>query len=230
MDHQEREPQIGLLIQSPIRIYREGLAHVLAEEPAVRVLGTAAALEDTVALLENAGIDVVLFDVGAGPGVAGLRQLAHYEDLRVIALGVVEDLESVIACAEAGIAGYVTPDSSLAELVLSIQAAARGDFSCPPHIAAGLLRRLSMVAPRESSAHQACLTLREREIVSFIQRGLSNKEIARHLGIQVATVKNHVHNILDKLGVARRADAVAVLEPYQYALSRGRLSATGTGR
>ncbi len=170
----------------------------------------------------------MLFDVGGDPGTAGLRQLARYEGLHVIALGVVEDQDSVIACAEAGIAGYATPNSSLAELVQTIRAAARGDFSCPPHIAAGLLRRLATVAPRELPAYQARLTLRECEIVSLIERGLSNKEIARRLGIQLATVKNHVHNILDKLGVARRADAVATLWPHQYALRHGIRTAAGT--
>jgi two-component system nitrate/nitrite response regulator NarL len=229
MDHQEHKPQIGVFILSPIRIYREGLSSVLAEQPAIRVRGAAAALEDAVAGLENTGVDVVLFDVGTDPGVAGLRQLARYDGLRVIALGVVEDQDSVIACAEAGIAGYATPNSSLTELVQTIRAAARGDFSCPPHIAAGLLRRLAAVAPREVSAHQGCLTLREREIVGLIERGLSNKEIARRLGIQVATVKNHVHNILDKLGVARRADAVAAFWPHQYALPQAKRTATGTG-
>jgi two-component system, NarL family, nitrate/nitrite response regulator NarL len=228
MDYQEREPRIGIFILSPVRIYHEGLSHVLAAEPAIRVLGTAAALEDAVALREE-GVDVVLFDVGARHGVAGLRELARYEGLRVIALGVVEDQESVIACAEAGIAGYVTPHSSLPELVQTIQAAVRGDFSCPPHIAAGLLRRLAAVAPREMPVSQARLTLREREIVSLIERGLSNKEIARRLGIQVATVKNHVHNILDKLGVARRADAVAALWSYRYAIGHVE-HAAGTAR
>ena len=228
MEYKEREPQIGIIILSPIRIYREGLSHVLAEEPEVRVLGTAATLEDAIVLLEDTGVDVVLFDVGSDPGVAGLRRLARYEGLHVIAIGVVEDQDSVIACAEAGIAGYATPNSSLAELVKTIRAAARGDFSCPPHIAAGLLHRLAAVAPRELPTYQARLTLREREIISLIERGLSNKEIARRLGIQVATVKNHVHNILDKLGVARRANAVATLWPYQHALRHGIRTATET--
>jgi two-component system, NarL family, nitrate/nitrite response regulator NarL len=222
MNDQAQEPGIGVFILSPIRIYREGLSHVLAEEPAVRVLGTAAAPEDAGARLGDAALEVVLVDVGAGPDLAGLRHLARYADLRVIALGVTEDPAAVIACAEAGIAGYATPHSSLTELVQTIRAAARGDFSCPPHIAAGLLRRLAAVAPRESPAQRAQLTAREREIVSLIRRGLSNKEIARRLGIQVATVKNHVHNILDKLGVTRRADAAAALEPFPPAPRRGR--------
>jgi two-component system, NarL family, nitrate/nitrite response regulator NarL len=227
MDGHRQESQIGTFILSPIRIYREGLCRVLAEEPAVRVLGTAAVLADAVVLLEDMSVDVMLFDVATGPTMAGLRQLARYEHLRVIALGVVEDQDSVIACAEAGIAGYATPDSSLAELVQTIRAAARGDFSCPPHIAAGLLRRLAVAEPRDLPAPQARLTLREREIVGLIDRGLSNKEIARRLGIQLATVKNHVHNILDKLGVTRRADAAATLWPYRYAVRPGTPAATG---
>ena len=218
--------EIGVFVLSPIRIYREGLSRVLDEEPAIRLLGAAATLEDAVALLEDTRADVVLFDVSADSSLAGLRQLASHEGLRVIALGVVEHQDSVIACAEAGMAGYVTPSCSLAELVQIIRAAVRGEFSCPPHIAAGLVRRLAAVAPREPAPDPPGLTMREYEVVSLIERGLSNKEIARHLNIQVATVKNHVHNILDKLGVGRRTDAVARLWSYHSAgpAMAGRLS------
>jgi DNA-binding NarL/FixJ family response regulator len=178
------------------------------------VIGAAGTLEDTVAFLENARIDVMLFDLGVDPGLVGLRRLSCYDGLQVLALGVVEREDMVIACAEAGIAGYVTPVSSIAELVHTIRCAARGEFSCPPRIAAGLLRRLAAIAPLAAPVDLPHLTVREREIVRLIEHGLSNKEIGKRLGIQVATVKNHVHSILEKLGVARRADAVATLRSH----------------
>ena len=133
MDHQQRGPQIGILVLSPIRIYREGLSRVLADEQAVRVLGAAATPADAMALLAEESVDVVLFDVGADLGLAGLRQLARCQGLRVIALGVAEHEDAVIACAEAGMAGYATLNCSLAELVQTIRAAARGE-SAARHI------------------------------------------------------------------------------------------------
>jgi two-component system nitrate/nitrite response regulator NarL len=111
--------------------------------------------------------------------------------------------------ARAGIAGYVTQDDTLQVLVQRIHDATVGEFACPPRVAATLLRSLAVstiVDGRQRAA--ARLTQRELEIVQLIERGLSNKEIARHLTIQLATVKSHVHNILEKLGVRHRNDAV----------------------
>ena len=93
MDYQEREPLIGILVLSPIRIYREGLSRVLAEESAVRVLGAAATPEDAEALLEDTNVNVVLIDISTDPNLAALRQLARHDGLRVIALGVAEHRE-----------------------------------------------------------------------------------------------------------------------------------------
>jgi len=213
---QEQERGIRVFVLSPIRIYSEGLSHVLAEEPTVQVMGTAAMFEEAVAFLRDVHVDVMLFDLAVDPGLVGLRLLSSYEGLRVLALGVAECEDSIIACAEAGIAGYVTPATSLEELVRTIREAARGEFSCPPRIVAGLLRRLAAIGPPPVPADPPPrLTLREREILKLIEQGESNKEIGRHLGIEVATVKNHVHNILEKSGVTRRADAVAMLRSYR---------------
>jgi DNA-binding NarL/FixJ family response regulator len=193
-----------------MRIYREGLAHVLAQQDSVRVVGIAARISDIAPILGAAAVDVVLFDLGVDGGLATLRRLGSYADIRVVVLGLSEDEGPILACARAGIAGYVTQDATVPELTERIRDATRGEFSCPPRVAATLLRSLaatsSDVGNRTSAAGR--LTPREFEIVQLIERGLSNKEIARHLTIQLATVKNHVHNILEKLSVCRRADAV----------------------
>src|SRR5881296_1366294 len=97
----------------------------------------------------------------------------------------------------------------------------RGVAICSPRVAACLLRRVAaLAAGHGGDLPRAQLTNREREIVRLIDNGLSNKEIARALGIEVATVKNHVHNILEKLQVHRRGEAAARVR----GTSRGRMS------
>jgi DNA-binding NarL/FixJ family response regulator len=192
-----------------MRIYRDGLAQVLAQQVSINVVGVAGSTNELTPLLTAAAVDVVLFDLAVDGGLAALRRLGSYGELKVVVLGLSEDEGPIVACARAGIAGYVTQEATLQELIQRIREAAVGEFSCPPRVAATLLRNLAV--PRFADDRWtvvARLTPRESEIVQLIERGMSNKEIARHLTIQLATVKNHVHNILEKLAVRDRADAV----------------------
>jgi DNA-binding NarL/FixJ family response regulator len=136
---------------------------------------------------------------------------AAYPDARVIALNVPDDEAIVIACAEAGISGYVTEDSTLSDLVSAIECASRGELHCSPRVAATLVRRLASVSRGSLRVHVADLTAREREILELVAEGLSNKQIAARLHIGLATVKNHVHHILEKLQVQSRSAAAALL-------------------
>jgi two-component system, NarL family, nitrate/nitrite response regulator NarL len=207
-----------VVVISPMRIYREGLAHVLGQQKSIRVIGIGARIDELAPLLRAARADVALFDLAVEGGLAALRSLGTYPGVRVVVLGLTEDEEPILACARAGIAGYVTQDTTLVELTQRIHDAALNQFKCTPQVAATLLRSLAgppmLDGPRATAAR---LTPRESEIIRLIERGLSNKEIARHLTIQLATVKNHVHNILEKLDVSRRADAVRAagsMRPY----------------
>jgi DNA-binding NarL/FixJ family response regulator len=207
----EGSPEIRVFVLSPVRIYREGLARVLAEEPGLRIVGSAASLGAAEPVLDDARAGVVLLDISTDASLVALRRLGRREGLRVVVLGMLEAEEEILAVAEAGIAGFVAREGSVGELVETIGQAARGEFSCPPRVAAGLLRRVAVLAAGGQGSQAAPrLTMREHEIVRLIEQGLANKEIARRLGIQLATVKNHVHNILEKLGVERRADVAAV--------------------
>jgi DNA-binding NarL/FixJ family response regulator len=129
---------------------------------------------------------------------------------RVVVLGVHEVESEVMACAEAGVAGYVTREASLEELVNVVESVARGESLLAPRIGALLLRRVAEAAKHSRiPAAVDRLTPREIEIVGLIDEGLSNKQIAGQLSIELATVKNHVHSILEKLEVGRRAEAAA---------------------
>ncbi len=112
-----------------------------------------------------------------------------------------------IRLAEAGVGGFFLHDGSVEELAAVIYGVMRGEASFPPRLAATLLQRLSALAAQvPDQAGEAALTARELEIATLVAQGLSNKEIARRLHITLATVKNHVHSILNKLQVTRRAD------------------------
>ncbi len=132
--------------------------------------------------------------------------------LKVVALALSEAEPDIIAWAEAGMSGYVGLESSLEELVATIESVSQGEVRCTPFVAATLLKRVSALAHRvEVKDGHPPLTPREMEIIHLIHEGHSNKEIAALLFISIATVKNHVHNILEKLQVRRRIDAVTLI-------------------
>jgi two-component system, NarL family, nitrate/nitrite response regulator NarL len=200
----------SVVVVSTVRLYREGIRLLLDGDARLEVLGTAATHADAVALVELAP-DVVLLDTSIANAGAALSALGAPAQ-KVVVLGVTEDEEHVIAWAEAGAAGYVSRDGSSDDLRATIEAAANGETLCSPRMVAALLRRLNAVA-RDAAGHDVTelLTPREREVAKLVGEGLSNKEIAGRLCIELPTVKNHVHNVLRKLDISRRGQAAAFL-------------------
>lgn len=204
---------LRILVVAETRVYRDLLADALRRLPDVVVVepaGDAAAARDRIA---NDHPQIALVDTGGARGTHALRLIASSQpNVPVIALAVPESEGEIVRLAEAGVAGYVTRDASLDELVEIIRGVLRGEAMCSPRMASTLLRRiaeLSAARRYELPGAQPNLTSRELEIVNLIAEGLSNKEIASRLYIELPTVKNHVHNILLKLHVHRRNDAVA---------------------
>lgn len=203
---------IRVYVISPVRIYRDGLVQALAPRPELATTGSTDTFEHALPAVRRGEVDVVLYDLRSSSGLAGLRRLADAPEISIVGLGVEETVECVLACAEAGISGYVTDSASIDELVTKVADAVRGELNCPPHIAASLLRRLATIGPHlEAPRDRLGLTSRELEVAALLQQGLSNKQIATRLTIQLATVKNHVHSILTKLEAPSRSDAAAVL-------------------
>ncbi len=137
----------------------------------------------------------------------------------MLAINVLSREREVIACAEAGVACCLTAEASIDDLVAAIGSVARGEAPCSPWTAAVLLRRVASLARERrapvgthvAEAPRPRLTTRELEIVELVDQGLSNKQIAQQLHIELPTVKNHMHRILDKLGVRRRAEAAELV-------------------
>jgi two-component system, NarL family, nitrate/nitrite response regulator NarL len=203
---------LRVAIVADVRLYREGLAELIRGddiEVVAQVRSRDASAIDLGAGSERAP-DVVLWDVAGQGGIDGLDAfVAAAGNVRVLVLAVDELEAEVIRLAEAGMAGYVTRDADVPALVDAIRNVAAGEFPCTPRVAGTLLRRVGTLARRERVSSSAVLTPRELEVVRLAGRGLTNKEIAAELTVELSTVKNHLHNALEKLGVHRRTEAVA---------------------
>jgi DNA-binding NarL/FixJ family response regulator len=213
---------VEVFLVAGTRFYREGLADALARRPRLRVVGTAAAVTDALTRIGLLSPDVVLLDTAVPGGLELVGELrAGPSPVPVIALALPERASDVLACAEAGVAGYVTQDASLDELAATVLGVLRGELRCSPRIAASLFIRVAALAAQGPAPVPGVLTRREQEVLTMLDEGLSNRQIAARLCVELATVKNHVHHILAKLQVASRAEAVA--------LTRG-LAPSGPGR
>jgi two-component system nitrate/nitrite response regulator NarL len=218
--------QSRIIIVSDARLYREGLALSLARVDRIFVVGVADTVASALICIEANNPDVVLLDFAMPDArvlpdaIAGARL-----PVKVVAFSVAETEDEICECAEAGIAGYVARDGSKEDLIAAVENAVRGEVVCSPRAAASLFRRLAAhVRTTRQRPLEAALTTREQDIIALIDKGLSNKEIARQLKISLPTVKNHVHNILEKLQVRRRGAAAALLrEPALARVTRQRL-------
>ncbi len=201
---------VRVLIGCDIRLYREGLLDTLSRVEKLDIQDAVDSVGDLVSRADEVRPNVVLLDMAMPGSYSAVRTIHEAApDGVVVALGVAETEQNVLSCINAGIDGYVSKDASLHDLVRTIESVARGEVLCSPRIVASLFREMARRGPGMSGDAGIRLTSRERQILDLIDQYLSNKEIARALHISVSTVKNHVHNILAKHQVHRRADAAA---------------------
>jgi len=205
---------LRVLIVVEVRIYRESLSAVLSRTKEINVVSAAGNATQALACAREFAPDLILLDP-AIPGIhrAVAKLSSSLPSAKVIALAVSESTSEVVAGAEVGLAGFVGRDRSITELLDTIHTVAAGRLVCSPSTAGALLRRVASLADgrRSDESPAAHLTTREHQVANLIEQGLSNKQIATRLFIELPTVKHHVHHILAKLGVSRRAEAAARL-------------------
>jgi DNA-binding NarL/FixJ family response regulator len=201
---------MNIIVLTPVRLFGDGLAACLGARSDMRPLAVVDDLETLRATIAAQQVDVVLVDVTLGIDLFDVRGIAaEWPDLALVALGLPEQRQEVIACGRAGFAGYVPRDASIDALCKALSDVAVGRLPCPPEIAAGLLRALFRRDARADERDvDLGLTRREGEVLYLLGRGLSNKEIGHELCLSVATVKHHVHHVLEKLKLTRRAEAM----------------------
>jgi DNA-binding NarL/FixJ family response regulator len=201
-------PPIRVLAADDHPLVRAGLAAVVGAEPDMELVGEAATGHDAVALYRDRRPDVVLMDLRM-PGMDGLAAtraiLSEFPAARIVVLTTYDGDEDIHRALEAGARGYLLKDMLRTAVINTIRAVHRGQKVIPPEIA----ERLAEFVPRIR------LSERELEVLALAAKGLSNKEIARVLGRAEETVKVHLKNIFDKLGVEDRTEAVTT------ALQRG---------
>jgi DNA-binding NarL/FixJ family response regulator len=201
---------MNIIVLTPVRLLGDGLAACFssrADMRAIAVVNDLASLRQKLATTET---NVVLIDVTQGVELFDVRDIAsEWPNIALVALGLNEQRQEVIRCGRAGFAGYIARDASVDELCNSLLEIAAGRLACPPEIAGGLLRALFH---RDSNTGESdvdlALTRRESEVLELLGRGFSNKEIGSELCVSVATVKHHVHHVLEKLKLERRAQAM----------------------
>ena len=205
---------IPILIVDDQALFREGLRTLLSVQPDFDVVGEAANGEEALRLAAQLQPSVVLMDLRMPvlDGVTATRRMrAQMPDCRVIVLTTFDDDDYVFDGLRAGAVGYLLKDVSSEKLFEAVRAAARGEYFLLPSITAKVMEefsRLSQLAPLQQEPLAEPLSMREMEILNLVATGASNKQIAQNLVIAEGTVKNHLTNILSKLGVKDRMTAV----------------------
>ena len=199
-----------LIVVTPIRLFGEGLASCFLCHQEITLVATVPDLPHLRQALETMEADIVLIDVTQGIDLDEVRAVAlERADIALVALGLQEQRQDVIRCGRAGFSGYVARNASVEELCQALSDVSSGRLACSAEISGGLLRALFRM-DRQVHANdlEDALTRREGEVLQLIGQGLSNKEIARDLSLSLATVKHHVHHVLQKLKLPRRAQAM----------------------
>jgi DNA-binding NarL/FixJ family response regulator len=214
---------IKVIVFSDIKIYRDGLSRILANTKPIEVIAAESNLNDAVVKIKQDSPHVILLDMTMADSCQiANKVMALFPDAKIVALAVPENEDNIVECAEVGIAGYVAREASLDVLIDTIIGAKKGEFCCPPKIAAYIFKKFHDIAcgarrpghtpvSRDPGDLLTGLTKREQQIFKLMACGLSNKLISRDLHIEVSTVKNHVHNILVKLDVKNRVGAISLL-------------------
>ena len=195
--------EIRVMVASEVRLYRAALQTVLHGVAGMTVVGMASSAEEVVRQACRFLPTVVVVDMAMVENFSGALTIAHASQLGGVAmLGIPGISAEVIACQPSAILGYVSRDGTVAVLLDAIRGSSRISVSHDIHAGGSI----------------DVLTSREMEILRLMQQGVSNKTISRELGIELSTVKNHVHSILAKLGVHRRGEAISLLYAHEKAV------------
>lgn len=211
---------IKVLLVIEVRLIADIFASALEDEPNLEIAGYASTMEDALEFLQTQQADVALVSVGL-PDQDALKLtrtiMENSPSTKVLALGLSEENQhDTLRYIEAGASGYILKDSSLKELVEVIRLAQKGEAQVSTRMAGAMMERLFRLARMFSAVENKIdgdvrLTSRELEVLQFISEGLTNQEIAARLVVEVGTVKNHVHRILEKLNVSSRQEAASYL-------------------
>ncbi len=203
---------IRVLVVDDQTLVRQGIRSLLALSPEIQLVGEAADGREALRMLAACSPDVVLLDLKMPrlDGIAVLRAMQNRADAPpVLVLTTFDDTDLVLDAIRAGARGYLLKDATLEQLMCGIRTLAGGGTMIQPAITERVLRGIATLPPAPPCLpHPDALTQREVEILRLLSGGLSNREIAHALDLADGTVKNHVSNLLSKLGARDRTHAV----------------------
>jgi len=201
--------QIKILIADDHPVVREGLFAMLSRQADFKVVGEAKDGVETVEMARRLEPDVVLMDLRM-PGIDGVEAMRQIRstnpDIKFIILTTYSDDEYIFSGIQAGARAYLLKDAPREELFKAVRAVYKGESLIQPVVASKLIDRFAELSRKAPSGEQ--LTERELEILQLMAKGAANKEISAQLSISESTVKTHISNIFQKLGVNDRTEAV----------------------
>lgn len=206
----EKRSMIGIVVVDDHPVFRMGMSALLSSIAGLAVVGEAATADEAVAVARSSRPDVVVMDLhlGDGSGIDATRRIiAEDPGVGVLAVTMMDDDDSVFAAMRAGARGYLLKGASPNDIERAIHAVARGEILLGPQVAARAIGYLTGSRATDALAFPQ-LTVREREVLDLVARGLDNTSISRRLAVSPKTVRNHLSNVFTKLQVADRGQAI----------------------
>lgn len=208
----------SILLADDHQLFREGIASLLDSQSDLKVLGQAGDGLEALTLVRDLRPDLLVMDISM-PVCDGLEatQLIHvrFPETKILILTVHEDEQKLFEAIRAGACGYLLKSMDSEGFLKGVRGALQGEAHLPPRLAANLLEEFSRIGKIELASDSSIadfpdLTSREQDVLNFIARGSTDKEIAAHLSISLHTVKTHVRNILSKLHATNRRQAATM--------------------
>jgi two-component system, NarL family, nitrate/nitrite response regulator NarL len=205
-----RRPPPTALIVSDTRLLRDGISALLSPATTCRVVG-AVQTRDAAQAARDLHPDVILLDAtvfAIGGFACGLRDAAPVAKVVVFAIEALD--KNVLSSVHIGISGFVGRSGSAQDMILAIEQTSCGQFAAGPELTTVLIDGLANACRfGQPTPVDGALTPRQQQILPLLEQGLSNKDIARLLGLELATIKNHVHSILARMQLTRRSQVAS---------------------
>jgi DNA-binding NarL/FixJ family response regulator len=208
---------VSVFVLAENRLLRESLRRVLQKKPGIRVVGECPYTDGAVHLVAESRCEILLLDC-AERSISNSDRIVEIleaiPDLKILLIDADENGDSFLSAVRSGVVGYVLKESSTLEVLAAVRAVANGEAVCPPRLCLSLFRHITAQARGISKSQGRAefgLTQRQQQLVSFLAKGWSNKEIANSLHLSEQTVKNHVHRILRQVNAENRSEAVNIV-------------------
>jgi len=212
---------IKVFVVAENRLLRETLVRLFRKRSEINIVGETCCSESSIEAIASTKSDLLLLDCFNANNASGDDWLADVQEsipeIKVVLFGMDEDPDIFIQAVRRGIAGYVLKNASAADLLEAVRTVAQGEATCPPKFCKVLFKAVASASDEDDEdkdgriASQFELTQRQRQLMSLVAMGLSNKEIAANLNLSEFTVKNHIYRVMKQVDAQSRHEAVSLI-------------------